>query len=56
MLLQYVSKYVSKFSDASYDEWMNDKASADSVARRVCFEYHPYEPGKCVGRSSGSTM
>ena len=44
MLLQYVSKYVSKFSDSSYDEWMNEKASADSVARRVCFEYHPYEP------------
>ena len=21
-----------------------DQASADSVARRVCFEYHPYEP------------
>ncbi|CAK0906832.1 unnamed protein product, partial [Prorocentrum cordatum] len=44
MLLQYVSKYVAKFSDSSYDEWMSDKASADSVARRVCFEYHPYEP------------
>eukprot|EP00969_Alexandrium_andersonii_P295736 13072266-Alexandrium_andersonii.AAC.1 len=23
---------------------MNDDASADSVARRVCFEYHPWEP------------
>ena len=44
LLLAYVSKYVSKFSDSSYDEWMNDQASADSVARRVCFEYHPYEP------------
>ncbi|CAK0789070.1 unnamed protein product, partial [Prorocentrum cordatum] len=44
MLLQYVSKYVAKFSDSSYDEWMSDKASADSVARRVCFEYHPNEP------------
>ncbi|CAK0885979.1 unnamed protein product [Prorocentrum cordatum] len=44
MLLQYVSKYVAKFSDSSYDEWMSDSASADSVARRVCFEYHPYEP------------
>ena len=44
LLLQYVSKYVAKFSDSSYDEWMNDHASADSVARRVCFEYHPYEP------------
>jgi hypothetical protein len=44
LLLQYVSKYVSKFSDSAYSEWMNDEASADSVARRVCFEYHPYEP------------
>ena len=23
---------------------MSDQASADSVARRVCFEYHPYKP------------
>ena len=30
LLLQYVTKYVSKFSDANYDEWMNDKASAMS--------------------------
>ncbi|CAK0824368.1 unnamed protein product, partial [Prorocentrum cordatum] len=44
LLLQYVTKYVAKFSDSSYDEWMNGQASADSVARRVCFEYHPYEP------------
>ena len=44
LLLHYVSKYVAKFSDSSYDEWMSDQASADSVARRVCFEYHPYEP------------
>ena len=44
LLLQYVSKYVAKFSDSSYDEWMSDQASADSVARRVCFESHPYEP------------
>jgi hypothetical protein len=44
LLMQYVSKYVSKFSDSSYDEWMSDQASANSVARRVCFEYHPYEP------------
>ena len=44
LLLQYVSKYVSKFSDSSYDEWLNDQAGADSVARRVLFEYHPLEP------------
>ena len=32
LLLQYVSKYVSKFSDSNCDEWLNDEASADSVA------------------------
>ena len=44
LLLAYVTKYVAKFSDAAYDEWFNDDASADCVARRVCFEYHPLEP------------
>jgi hypothetical protein len=44
LLLQYVSKYVSKFSDSSYDDWLNDEASADSVAWRVLKEYHPMEP------------
>ena len=44
LLLQYVTKYVSKFSDANYSEWLNDEASADSIARRVCFEDHPLEP------------
>ena len=44
LLLQYVTKYVAKFSDSNYDEWLNDDASADSIARRVCFEYHPFEP------------
>ena len=44
MLLAYVAKYVSKFSDANYDEWFNDEAAADSVAWRVLKEYHPLEP------------
>jgi hypothetical protein len=44
LLLQYVTKYVAKFSDASFSEWFSDEASANSVARRVCFEYHPLEP------------
>ena len=43
-LLQNASKYVSIFSDSNYDEWPNDKASADSVAWRVLEEYHPLEP------------
>ena len=42
--MQYVSKYVSKFSDSNYDEWLNDEASADSVTWRVLKEYHPLEP------------
>ena len=44
LLLQYVTKYCAKFSDSSYDEWLADEASANAVARRVCYEYHPYEP------------
>ena len=44
VLLQYVPKCVAQFSDPSYDEWMDDDASADSVARSVCFECHPWEP------------
>ena len=37
-------QFVAKFSDLSYDEWLNDQASAECIARRVCFEYHPLEP------------
>ena len=44
LLLQYVSKHVSKFSDSNCDEWLNDEASTDSVAWRVLKEYHPLEP------------
>ena len=43
-LLRYVSTYVPKFSDAFAKEWLNDKASDYSVARRVLFDYKPLEP------------
>eukprot|EP00973_Karenia_brevis_P029707 4098104-Karenia_brevis.AAC.1 len=41
LLLQYVTKYVSKLSDAAYEECLDDESQADVVARRVCNEYHP---------------
>ena len=44
LLLSYVTKYVAKWSDSSYDEWMADSASATSLCRKVLFEYHPMEP------------
>jgi hypothetical protein len=44
LLLQYVTKYVAKFSDSSYDEWMSDNVKANSLARKVLFEYWPLEP------------
>ena len=44
LLLQYVAKYVAKWSDSSYEEWLSDKASATSMCRKVLFEYHPLEP------------
>jgi hypothetical protein len=44
LLLKYVTKYVSKFSDSNYDDWLNDKAAANSIAWRVLKEYHPFEP------------
>ena len=53
LLLQYVTKYVSKFSDSNYDDWMNDDASADSIAWRVLKEYHPLEPEMILQLSGG---
>ena len=44
LLLTYVAKYVAKWSDSSFQEWMSDSAAANSVARKVLFEYHPLEP------------
>ncbi|MCR9130916.1 MAG: hypothetical protein NXI12_15530, partial [Alphaproteobacteria bacterium] len=44
LLLKYVSTYTPKFSDSFAREWLNDEASAFSVARRVLFDYQPAEP------------
>ena len=44
LLLKYVTKYVAKWSDSSYSEWMSDSASVTSLCRKVLFEYHPMEP------------
>ena len=41
LLLKYVSTYTPKFSDSFAREWLNDEASAFSVARRVLFDYQP---------------
>ena len=43
-LRAYVAKYVSKFSDANQDEWLNDKAQGDSIAATVLCRYKPLEP------------
>ena len=32
------------FQDGAAQEWLNDKASDYSVAKRVLFDYHPLEP------------
>lgn len=37
------SKYVAKFSDSSYEEWFSDNATAIGTARKILFEYGPYE-------------
>lgn len=44
LLLKYVATYAPKFSDSFAREWLNDEASAFSVARRVLFDYQPGEP------------
>ncbi|CAE7679552.1 Pif1, partial [Symbiodinium sp. CCMP2456] len=44
LLLKYVATYTPKFSDSFAREWLNDEASAFSVARRVLFDYQPAEP------------
>ena len=43
MLLQYVSGYVPKFSDAFCGEWLNDACSDYCIARRILTDYHPTE-------------
>ncbi|MCR9130895.1 MAG: hypothetical protein NXI12_15425, partial [Alphaproteobacteria bacterium] len=44
LLRAYVAKYVSKFSDAAAEEWLNDDASATSLAATVLMRYKPLEP------------
>ena len=44
MLLRYVAGYVSKFSDAWGNEWLDDRSSAFALARRILAEYQPLEP------------
>ena len=44
MLRAYVAKYVYKFSDSAQNEWLNDAASASSIAATVLCRYRPYEP------------
>ena len=55
LLLTYVAKYVAKWSDSSYDEWMSDATSATSLCRKVLFEYHPLEP-EMVLQLTGATF
>ena len=44
MLRQYITKYLSKFSDAASQDWLNDDADAVSIATTVLSRYHPLEP------------
>ncbi|CAE7365302.1 unnamed protein product [Symbiodinium natans] len=44
LLRAYVTKYVSKFSDAASEEWLNDDAEAMSIAATVLMRYRPLEP------------
>lgn len=53
LLLSYVTKYVAKWSDSSYNEWMSDSASVTSLCRKVLFEYHPNEPEMVLQLTGG---
>ena len=44
LVMQYVAKYVAKWSDSSYEEWFSDAVSVTSLQRKVLFEYHPHVP------------
>ena len=44
LLRAYVTKYVSKFSDAASDEWLNDSVDAVGIAATVLMRYKPLEP------------
>ena len=43
-LRAYVAKYVSKFSDANQDEWLNDAADGNVIATTVLSRYKPFAP------------
>ena len=53
LLLAYVAKYVAKWSDSSYDEWMSDASSVTGLCRKVLFEYHPLEPEMVLQLTQG---
>ena len=57
LLLQYVTKYVSKFSDSNYDDWMSDEASADCVEVSISSAAAPQRGLVCrvMRRSRGMT-
>ena len=44
LLRQYVTKYLSKFSDSASDEWLDDDQSALNIATMVLMRYKPFEP------------
>ena len=44
LLRAYVTKYVSKFSDANQQEWLNDAAEGNAIAATVLCRYKPMEP------------
>ena len=44
LLRAYVTKYVSKFSDAASEEWLNDSVDAVGIAATVLMRYKPLEP------------
>ena len=53
LLLAYVAKYVAKWSDSSYDEWMSDASCVTGLCRKVLFEYHPLEPEMVLQLTQG---
>jgi len=44
LLRNYLTKYLSKFSDSASNDWLNDDADANSIATTVLMRYHPMEP------------
>lgn len=40
----YLSKYLSKLSNAASDEWLDDDQEANTMAVMMCMRYRPFEP------------